>query len=87
MQLQYGATKNNTNYKKIFKNIENSTAIFFKFIICIANSIIISTISFILMSRKFEENTHDTLFDETVTKLLVSNSKSQIHEGFIEFTR
>ena len=35
------------------------------------------------MSWKPKKSTHDTLFDETETKLLVSGSKPQIHEGFL----
>ena len=35
-----------------------------------------------VMLRKPEESTHDALFDETKTKLLVSRSESRIYEGF-----
>lgn len=40
-----------------------------------------------MMSRKLEKSTHDTFFDGTETKLLVSSSKPQIHERFLEFVK
>ena len=36
-----------------------------------------------VMSRKSEVSTHDVLFDKIETKLLISNSKPRIHEGFL----
>ena len=36
-----------------------------------------------VMSRKSEVITHDILFDKIETKLLISNSKPRIHEGFL----
>ena len=36
----------------------------------------------LVMSQKLEESTHNTLFDETKTKLLVSSSKPRIHKRF-----
>ena len=36
-----------------------------------------------VMSRKSEVSTHDVLFDKIKTKLLISNSKPWIHEGFL----
>ena len=41
----------------------------------------------ILMSRKPEKNTHDTLFDGIETKLLVYDSKPQIDQGFLKSTK
>ena len=35
------------------------------------------------MLQKPKESTHNTLFDGIETKLLVSNSKPRIHEGFL----
>jgi len=39
------------------------------------------------MSQKLEESTHNALFDELETKLLVSGSKPRIHKGFLESIR
>ena len=39
------------------------------------------------MSQNPIESTHDTLFNGTETKLLVSSNKSRIHEGFLESTK
>ena len=44
-------------------------------------------IKILLMSQKSEESTYDTLFDGTKTKLLFSNSKPQIHERILKYTR
>ena len=39
-----------------------------------------------MVSLKFEDITHDTFFDETEIKLLVSNSKPQIHKKSLKST-
>lgn len=39
-----------------------------------------------MLSRKLEEGTRDALFDGIEIKLLVSSSKYQIQEGFLEYT-
>ena len=44
-------------------------------------------IKLLLMSQKSEESTYNTLFDGTKTKLLLSNSKPQIHERILKYTR
>ena len=44
-------------------------------------------IKILLMSQKSEESTYNTLFDGTKTKLLFSNSKPQIHERILKYTR
>ena len=40
-----------------------------------------------LISWKLEKKKYDTLFDETKIKLLISSSRPQIHEEFLESTR
>jgi len=40
-----------------------------------------------VMSQNSEESTHDVLFYGTKTKLLISSSKPQVHEGFLKSTR
>ena len=44
-------------------------------------------IKILLMSQKSEESTYNTLFDGTKIKLLLSNSKPQIHERILKYTR
>ena len=39
------------------------------------------------MSRKFEENRHDTPFDAIEIKYLGSDSKSRIHNRLLEFKK